>query len=128
MKRSRTFALAAVLIASTFTAVAQEPVRLQFEVTQGASHVARPELRVSSGREGLLLVGTDRPNSDLPATRERIVVVPTVRGDDVEIRFTITSGDREFRPSLVISDAIRGSLEWTSIDGQPVRLAVAWIR
>jgi hypothetical protein len=128
MKWSRAFVFAAVLIASTLSATAQEQVRLQFEVSRG-SLVAKPELRVASGSEGLIVAGTDPPaNSGLAGTRERIVVVPTVRGNDVEIRFTIISGDREFRPSLVISDAIRGSLEWPSIDGQPVRLTVTWIR
>jgi hypothetical protein len=128
MKLTRTIVVAAVFIASTLTAVAQERVRLQFEVTRG-SLVARPELRVASGSEGLIVAGTDPPhNSGLAGTRERIVVVPTVRGDDVEIKFAITSGDRQFRPSLVISDAIRGSVEWTSSDGQPMRLDVTWVR
>jgi hypothetical protein len=51
-----------------------------------------------------------------------------VRGDDITLAFNITSGDRQFRPSLVISKDVRGSVEWTAADGQPITLTVSWVQ
>jgi hypothetical protein len=125
----RLWALAVVVIASMVTGAAQETFRLQFEVTHGGSLIAKPELRVLSGGEGFIVLGGQSvPNSPLDGLRERITVSPTAQGDNVAIAFDITSGDRRFRPVLVISDGMRGSLEWTASNGQLLRVAVGWVR
>jgi hypothetical protein len=99
-------------------AAAQETPRLQFEVTVEGALVARPELRVQSGREGSVVLD-----------QARIVFTPTVGNDRITIAFEITSGAARVRPSLVITRNARGRLEWTSdATGQPVRVAVAWVQ
>jgi hypothetical protein len=40
----------------------------------------------------------------------------------------IASGDKQFRPALVISKDVRGSIEWKAADGQPIRLTVSWVQ
>jgi hypothetical protein len=129
MNWSRVFALAFVVVGSLSPVRAQEPARLLFEITKNSSLIGKPELRVASGGEGLIVLSDEyATNPRLAGLRERITVSPTVRADDIAIAFNITSNGKQFRPSLVISDAVRGSLEWTSSDGQPVRLTVTWVR
>jgi len=110
-------------------AIAQESTRLQIEITRDGGLLARPELRVPSGGEGRVVLGSEFvPNGSLKGMREDIRIAPTVRGDNIALAFSIGSGDRQFRPSLTISKDIRGSFEWVAADGQPVRLTVAWVQ
>lgn len=129
MKWSRVFAFACVVGLGMSLATAQEPTRLQLEIARDGSVVARPELRVPSGREGRLeLNGEWASNPRLKGLRERVTITSTVQGDDVSLSLNIASGDRQFRPSLVISKDVRGSVEWTAADGQPIRLTISWIQ
>jgi len=117
--------------------IAQETTRLQIEVTRDGGFVARPELKVTPGGEGRLELGDFVPgaalngfraNPALKGLRETVTITPTVRGDDIALAFTITSRDRELRPSLTISKDIRGSFEWVAGDGRPVKVTVAWVQ
>lgn len=130
MKWRHPVLLASVVALSVCSASAQEPTRLQFEVTIDGSLVARPELRVQSGGEGRLDLNDDYGElRRFSGLAEKIILTPTVSGDDVAIAFNITSGEKEIRPSLVISRAVRGSLEWTSGTGaHTVRLSVSWVQ
>ena len=132
MKWSRLFVFACVVALGMSTAVAQEPTSvLQIEIERGGSIVAKPRLGLLSGREGRLELSDEFvPNVDplLKGLREKITITPTVRGDDISLAFNITSGAKQFRPVLVISKDVRGSVEWTAADGQPIKLAVSWIR
>ena len=114
------------------TAVAQEPTSvLQIEIERGGSIVAKPQLRLLSGREGRLELSDEflpHVNPLIKGLREKIAITPTVRGDDISLAFNIDSGDKQFRPALVISKDVRGSVEWMAADGQPLRLAVSWIQ
>ena len=104
---------------------------LQIEVTRDGSLIAKPRLIGHSGQELRLDLNTEWiPNAaaHLKGLRENISVIPTVRGDEISLALNIASGDKQFRPSLVISKDVRGSLEWTAADGQPIRLAIAWIQ
>jgi hypothetical protein len=95
---------ACVVALGMSTAMAQEPIRLQIEVTRDGSLVATPELRLPSGREGRLeLSGEWARHPLLKGLREKITITPTVRGDDVALAFNIASGDKQFRPALVIT-------------------------
>ena len=64
----------------------------------------------------------------LKGLREKIVITPTVRGDDITLAFDITSGDRQLRPPMVVSKDVRGSVEWAAADGQPLRLSISWVQ
>jgi hypothetical protein len=132
MKCTRFFVFACVVSFGTAPVMAQEPTRLQIQVTRDGSVVARPELRVESGREGRLelsdeFLPTPKP-SWVVGLRERVAITPTVRGDDLAIAFNIASGDDQFQPSMVISKDVRGSVEWTAADGKPIRLTVSWVQ
>ena len=86
------------------------------------SIVARPEMRVPSGGEGRLELSEVHGE-------ERVTFTPTVRGDDVAIAFDISSGGRQFRPTLVITRTVPGSLEWTSSTrAQAIRLTVSSVQ
>jgi hypothetical protein len=131
MNGGHLFVFACVVALGTSPAMAQEPARLQIQITRDGSVVARPELRVASGREGRLELSDEfvpSPNPLLDGLRERIAITPTVRGDDITLAFNIASADRQFRPLLVISKDVRGSVEWTGADGQPIRLTVSWVQ
>jgi hypothetical protein len=104
------------------TAIAQESPRLLFEVTIDGSVVAKPEMRVASSGEGRIEL--DENHGAL-----RVTFTPTVRGDDVAIAFDITEGGRQFRPTLVVTRTVPGSIEWTSnVRGHAIRLGVSWVR
>ena len=103
------------------SARAQERTRLQFEVTIDGSIVARPEMSVQSGGEGRLELNEVHGE-------ERVTFTPTVRGDDVAVAFDISSGGRQFRPTLVITGTVPGSLESvTSTRAQTIRLTVSLV-
>jgi hypothetical protein len=131
MKWSCAFVFAGVLALSMAPARGQELTRLRIDVTRSGSLVAKPELKVEAGREGRLELSGEslsKPNAVLQGLRERITITPVVRGDDIALAFKIVSGDKQFTPELVISDDIRGSVEWTAADGQPIMLTVSWVR
>jgi hypothetical protein len=114
-----------------FLPVTKDHTVLQVDVTRDGSLIARPQLVGRSGQELHLDLNTEWiPNAAAPlkGLRENIRVIPTVRGDEISLALNIASGDKQFRPSLVISKDVRGSLEWTAADGQPIRLTVAWIQ
>ena len=121
MTWSRLFVVACLVAVGISPAIAQEPPRLLFEVAVDRSIVARSEMRVSSGDQGRLELSRN-------PGQERVTFTPTLGGDDIAIAFNITSGGEQFRPSLVITKTVRGSLEWTSrTGGQMFRLTVSWV-
>ena len=123
------FVFGCIVVLGVEPALAQEAMRLKIEVTRGGSVVAKPELRVPPGREGRLeLSGEWVRNPVFKGLREKITVTPSVRGDDISLAFHIASAERQFTPALVISNEIRGSVEWMAADGQPIMLTVAWVR
>ena len=131
MNCGRLFVFACLLAVSMSPLLAQETTRLQIEITRDGTLVGKPELRLPSGREGSVYLSAEFSTNVPPllkGLREKITITPTVRGDDVSLAFNIASADKQFRPSLVISKDVRGSVEWTAADGQPIRLTVAWIQ
>jgi hypothetical protein len=127
MKLSRLFLFLCLLAQSPL--LAQELTVLQVEISRGTSVVARPQLRVPAGRDGRVsLDGEWATNPLLKGLKERIEITPDVRGDDIALLFLIASGDRQLRPLLVIPRDVRGSVEWTAADGQPIRLSVSWVQ
>jgi hypothetical protein len=123
MKSSRLLVLMFVLAANVSSVIAQETIRLQCELTLNGAVVATPDLRVVPGREGLIRL--EDPSKGLS---EKITLTPVVRSEAIAITFEITSGDRQLQPSLVISKDVRGSLEWISSTGQPIRLGISWVQ
>ena len=109
--------------AAVSTAIAHESLRLLFEITVDGSVVAAPELGVQSGGEGDITFGEKQSHA-------RVTFTPAVRGDDIDIAFDITDGDKRLRPTLRISKTVPGSVEWMSpAHGQKtVQLAVSWVR
>jgi hypothetical protein len=131
MRWNRLFVFACLVTLGTSPAMAQEEARLQIEVVRDGSVVAKPQLRMPSGRQGLLRLSDEsiaNPGPLLKGLRENISITPTIRGDEIALAFTIASGDKQLRPALVISKDVRGSVEWTAADGQPIRLAVTWVQ
>ena len=124
LRHARLIVLACIVAGvAASTATGQESPRLLFDITLDGSLVARPELRVQSGGEGSLVL--DKKHGEA-----RVTFTPTVRGDDIDIAFDITDGDKRLRPTLRISKTVPGSVEWMSpAHGQKtVRLAVSWVR
>jgi hypothetical protein len=101
-------------------AIAQESIRLQFEVVKNGATVARPEVSVASGAAGSIEVdGVGR-----------FAFTPTLSGSHaVAIGFDISSGGKQLQPRLVISGDEPGSLSWTSdTRAQSFKLTVSWMR
>jgi hypothetical protein len=129
MKLRRLFVLACLVALGVSPAMAQDSTVLRIEVIRDGSVVARPELRPLPGRGGRLeLNGEWASNPTMRGLRENVVITHTVQGDDITLAFLITSGDKQFKPSLVISKDIRGSVGWTAADGQPLMLTVSWVQ
>ena len=126
-ERGRVVAFACVVAMCVSSAVAQEDTVLRCEVTRDGGLIATPQLRLLSGRQGRLDLEW-ASNPVLKGPRERIEITPAVRGDDITLTFAIASGDKQFRPALVISKDVRGSIEWKAADGQPLRLTVSWVQ
>jgi hypothetical protein len=128
MNGYRLLVFACLVALGASRATAQEATRFQIEITRDGSVIAKPELKLLSGREGRLeLNGESSPIPALKGLRERIAITPAVRDGEVALAFDIASGDRQLRPSMVISSDVRGSVEWVAADGQSVRLTVAWV-
>ena len=131
MKWSRLFVFACFVALSLSPAIAQQRVVLPIELTRNGSLVAKPQLNLYPGIEGRLsLNGQATPERSTPAwlrgLDEDVRVTPTVRGDEITLAFSITSGDKKYTPTLVISKDVRGSVEWRAADGQPLMLTVSW--
>ncbi len=119
MKLNRLFVFAFVLSVGIPSAIAQESVRLQFHVTKDGSSVAKPEMSMTSGSPGRLEIDTVG----------RLSFTPRVRGSSVAIAFDISSGSKQFQPSLVIGKDEPGSISWTSLTGsESFKLTVSWVR
>jgi hypothetical protein len=124
LRDARLIVLAGIVAgAAVSTATAQESMRLQFEITVDGSIVARPELTLEPGGKGDITFGEKQ-------SQARVTLTPAVQGDDIDIAFDITDGNKRLRPALRISRTVSGSVEWSSpAHGQKtVRLAVSWVR
>jgi hypothetical protein len=114
--------LVGIVIAAVSTPTAQEQPGLLFEITVDRSLLARPEMRVRSGREGRLELGENHGEV-------RVTFTPTVRADDISIAFDIADDDRRWTPTLVIRPTVPGALQWTSRSrGQVIRIVVSRVR
>ncbi|HYT73364.1 MAG TPA: hypothetical protein VEL79_01335 [Vicinamibacterales bacterium] len=120
MKFSRLLAVFSVVCIGASLAIAQDSIRLQFEVVKDGATVAKPEVSVAAGSTGTLEV----------ADVGNVAFIPTLRGsDDVSIAFDIRSGGKEFRPRLVISKDQSGTLSWGSDGGaHSLKIKVSWER
>jgi hypothetical protein len=110
------------------TSASAQDVVLSVDVSRDGSLIAKPQLRIQSGRQGMLTID-ERGAPTAPAVRglrERITLTPTIQGENVSIALDITSDTKKFRPSLAISKGIKGSFEWVSSEGQTIRLTVSW--
>ena len=120
MKFSRLLAVVSLVSFGASLAVAQDSIRLQFEVVKDGATVARPEVSVTAGSTGTLEV----------AEVGNMAFTPTPRGSDgVAVAFDIRSGGKEFQPRLVISKDEAGTLSWTSAAGaHSFKVKVSWAR
>ena len=110
--------------AAVSTAIAQESRRLLFEITVDGSVVARPEVKLEEDGE---VVSKVAMVLGAKAAQIEVTFTPTVRGDDIDIAFDITDGDKRLGPTLRISKTAQGSIEWMSPAHRQktVRLAVS---
>jgi hypothetical protein len=119
MKSSRLLVFVLLFSVGMALPMAQESIRLQFEVVKNGSTVATPEVTVTPGSAGSIdvaSVGTFR-------------FTPTFRGSDVAIDFDIASGGKRLQPRLVIGQDEPGSLSWTSVTrAESFKVTVSWIR
>ena len=120
MRFSRFLVFALLLSPFVSSALAQEPIRLQFEIIKDGSTVARPEVTVVAGTAGVIEVdGVGR-----------LEFTPTRRSSEsLAIAFVIHAGEKKFEPSLVISKNQSGTLSWTSeTRAQSVTVRVSWFQ
>lgn len=120
MKLSRLLAVVSLVSFGASLAIAQESIRLKFEVVKDGATVAKPEVSVTAGSTGTLEV----------ADVGSFAFTPTLRGsDDVTVAFDIKSGGKAFQPVLVISKDQAGTLSWGSVAGaHSLKIKVSWAR
>jgi hypothetical protein len=120
MKLNRLFVFAILFSVGTSVTIAQESIRLGFEVVKNGSTVAQPEVSVTSGSAGSIEIdGVGQ-----------FAFTPTLRGSDaVAIAFDIKAGAKRLQPRLVIGKSEPGTLSWTSeTRSESFKLKVSWIR
>jgi hypothetical protein len=120
MKLHRLLTFAILFSVGTSLTIAQESIRLKFEVVKDGSTVAQPEVSVTSDSASRIEIdGVGQ-----------FAFTPTFRGSDtVAIAFDIQSGGKQLQPRLVIGKSEPGTLSWTSeTRAQSFKLRVSWIR
>ena len=119
MKFSRLLIFAFVFSIGMSPAIAQQSVRLQFEITRNGSTVARPEVSVNLGSASSMAIdGVGQ-----------FEFTPTLRGSDLAIAFDVRSAGKQMRPSLVITRSEPGYLSWKSdTHDESFKLTVSWVR
>jgi hypothetical protein len=120
MKFIRLLAVVSLVSFGASLAIAQDSIRLQFEVVKDGATLAKPDASVAAGSTGTLEV----------ADVGHFAFTPTLRGlDSVTVAFNIRSGGKEFQPRLVISKDEGGTLSWTSDGGaHSFKVKVSWAR
>jgi hypothetical protein len=120
MKFSRLLAVVSLVSLGAPLAMAQDSIRLKFEVVKDGAAVVNPEVSVTSGSTGTIEV----------ADVGNLAFTPTLRGSDsVSLAFDIRSGEKAFQPRLVISKDEAGTLSWTSDAGaHSFKVKVSWAR
>jgi hypothetical protein len=118
MKSSRLFVVAFLFSIGMSPAIAQESVRLQFEVAKDGSTVARPEMSVNlDSAASIAIDGVGQ-----------LEFTPTLRGSDLAIAFDVRSGGKQMRPSLVITRSEPGYVSWKSDARESFKVSVSWVR
>jgi hypothetical protein len=119
MKLSCLLVLAVVFSVSMSPAIAQQSIRLHFEVVKNGSTVASPEVSADPGSAASIAIdGVGR-----------FEFTPTLRGSDLAIAFDVRSGGKQLRPSLVITRREPGYLSWKSdTRAESFKLTVSWVR
>jgi hypothetical protein len=120
MKSTRSVLFGLLFSAAVSPAMAQESIRLQFEILKDGSTLARPEVTVIAGTAGTIEVdGVGRFD-----------FTPTFRGaTGVAVAFVIHAGDKKLDPRLVIGKNEPGTLSWTSnTRTQTVTVRVFWVQ
>lgn len=112
--------IALLSLLTTPSAIAQDTIRLQFEVWRNGVLLGNPELSVSSGDPARLTidgVGT-------------IAVTASFKdSESVSLLFDISSAGRRLTPRMVIDRTHSGTAAWFSSDGADrFRLTFAWVR
>jgi hypothetical protein len=131
MKRFQVIAFVCLFVLGiTTTGAQQEHQVLRFEFSKDGTTFATPFLLLKSGTVGRIhMDNKDAPNVPIvKGLRERIEVTPTVQNEDIALAFDIASADKRYRPTLVISKDVKGSLEWVTSEGQALRMTVAWVQ
>jgi len=120
MKFSRLLAVVSLLSFGASLAIAQDSIRLKFEVVKDGATLARPEVSVTAGSTDTLEV----------ADVGHLAFTPTLRGSDgISLVFDIKSAGKAFQPGLVISKDEAGTLSWTSDAGaHSFKVKVSWAR
>jgi len=88
--------------------VAQETIRLQFELYRNGSLLAKPVVTVQDKEAGSLAMDGVAQLSFTP-TR--------VATDKIAVAFDVVFGDKKFQPRIVLLDQEPGSLSWKSTSG-----------
>ena len=119
MKSNRLIAVVFLCSVGMSLVVAQESIRLQFEVVKDGATVATPEVSVTPGSAGSIEIDNVG----------RFVFTPTFRGSDaVAIAFDIRADGKRFQPNLVIGKNEPGSLSWTSDTREAsLKVTVSWL-
>ena len=119
MKLSRLAVFAFIFLVGLSPAIAQESIRLQFEVAKDGSTLAKSEVSVNSGSTGRIEI----------ADVGSFVFTPTFRGSGVAIAFDISARGKQFQPRIVITKNEPGSISWTpDTRAESFKLTVSWIR
>ena len=113
----RTAVAAFLVCCGTISVLTQSTIRLQFELYQDGTLIAKPTVSVASGETGSLALESAGYVTFKPVQNT---------ADSIAVDFEISSGDKEIKPRLVLR-ADSGSLSWTSATGRTVELRVAWV-
>jgi hypothetical protein len=106
----------AVVLLST-TGIAQDRVRLQFQITKNDAAVASPQISLADGGHGTI---------GLPGLADIGFDIARTDPDRVAVNLEIKSGDKVLTPRILLVESQPGSVSWT-VGQEAVSLRV-WVR
>jgi hypothetical protein len=118
MTLRRLVILAAMFLMAGAPALAQESIRLRFEIAKNGSNVASPEVTLKAGSAGRIEI----------EGIGSLAFTPMVRGSNLAVAFDIKTSEKHLEPQLMIGNAEPASISWKSESGvESFKVSVFWV-
>ena len=98
--------------------IADESIRLRFQIIKNGAVVANPEMSINEGSVGRIEI---RDSLSL-------AFAPRVYDSHLTLTFDIEAGDKHLQPQLAVDTTGPATISWTTAHGESMRVTVAVVR